>query len=158
MSDYNNYSDYENNSDSNNKEEFSSSHYDNDSSYYDEQKNNSKYEQIDSEQLLQDASSPQQEYYDYSNEQSYTYPEENQQPQSSGLSTASLVCGILGLVCCGLPLSIVAIILYFVDKGKNPVAPKTGLILGIIGAAISVLSIVGYVFTVFLSALLSLTL
>ncbi|MBR2024840.1 MAG: DUF4190 domain-containing protein [Clostridia bacterium] len=76
----------------------------------------------------------------------YQQPEQPVQPENSGLAIASLVLGILSLVCCGSFLfSILAIVFYFVDKSNTGVSnklAKIGMILGIVSIAVSVLFII----------------
>ena len=76
--------------------------------------------------------------YDQSVENNY--PEV--QPQH-GLATASLVCGIIGLVCCS-PLSIAALIFAIIAKkdGNTEGITTAGLVLGIIGVCFLVLIII----------------
>ena len=104
-------------------------------------------EEIDTKHLLQNAPEPRQ--YNDNSYNTYNYNSSNtSQPANS--SKASLICGILGLLCCGLPLSIAAIVLYFQEKKKNPNASKVGLILGIIQIVIFSL----YLFINFLGILM----
>ena len=58
-----------------------------------------------------------------------------------GNATASLVTGILGIVCCG-PCAIAAIILSLNAKKKGTTMATAGLILGIIGCVIWAIGIV----------------
>ena len=64
-------------------------------------------------------------------------------PKSNGLATASLVCGILSLICCvsGLP-AILAIVFGAIAKSKDKdnKSAKIGLLLGIISIALCVVA------------------
>ena len=62
---------------------------------------------------------------------------------AKGQAIASLVCGILGVLCCG-PCAIAALILSIVarNNGNKSGMAKAGLILGIIGIAIWVINII----------------
>lgn len=71
-----------------------------------------------------------------------------------GLATASLVCGILGLTCCGFFAAVPAVIcghLAFTKIRESAGAyggdglAKAGLIMGYIGIAIGVLAIVAWI-------------
>ena len=78
-------------------------------------------------------------------------PQYNQAPpqENSGLAIASLVLGILSLVCCGSFLfSILAIVFYFVDKSNTGVPnrlAKTGMILGIVSLVLTVIFYIAYI-------------
>ncbi|MBE5887103.1 MAG: DUF4190 domain-containing protein [Lachnospiraceae bacterium] len=83
--------------------------------------------------------------YTYAAEGTYETPATE---GSNGLAIASLICGIVGLVCCGGGIvSIVAIILGAMGKKKGVKTgmAKWGLGLGIAGVVISVLVVIVYV-------------
>ena len=88
---------------------------------------------------------------DYNNQNSFSPNNsfEPPTPNKDGLATASLVLGIIGVVCCGWT-SILALI--FAVVANNKVSPgktgfvKAGFILGIIGIAFLVLSLSFYIF------------
>ncbi len=68
-----------------------------------------------------------------------------------GMATGALVCGILGLCCCGI-CNIVAIVLGAIARGKcttesNRKKATAGLILGIVGLVISIIVAILNVFT-----------
>ena len=89
-------------------------------------------------------------------------PNPNQQPPvyntadpaldpGKGMATGALVCGILGLCCCGV-CNIVAIVLGAMARGKcttdsNRKKATAGLVLGIIGLVISIVSSILYIAT-----------
>ena len=75
-------------------------------------------------------------------------------PKKNGLATASLVCGILSLLCCGisgLP-SILAIVFGAIAKSKDKdnKSAKIGLLLGIISIALGVVAgvIIGVLYAI----------
>lgn len=63
--------------------------------------------------------------------------------RANGLAIASLICGILGVICCGGIQTIAAIVLGAVSlsKEKNTMA-MVGLILGIVGIVLWIISLV----------------
>lgn len=90
------------------------------------------------------ASNEQQSYIPY-----YT-PAEQQPKQNSGFAIASLVLGILSLLCCGsFIMSVLAIVFYFVDKNNNNKQPNSlariGMILGIISLVLTVIFYIAYI-------------
>ena len=97
-------------------------------------------------------------YNSTSNEQYYRPDEQPQKPQNSGLAIASLILGILGILCCagcGPLFSILAIVFYFVDKNNNGASnslAKAGLICGIIGLVCTVIVVIFSFTTAFLEA------
>lgn len=76
-------------------------------------------------------------------------------PVSQGLAVASLICGIVSIVCCccpGLPLivSVVAIILACLDRAKAGHfrgMAIAGLVIGIVGAVYAVITLVDLIAT-----------
>lgn len=74
---------------------------------------------------------------------SYTAPAEN---PGNGLSIASLILGIAGIVCCIPPCSIVGLILGIVakNKGSKSGMATAGIVLGAIGCALTVIFIILY--------------
>lgn len=85
--------------------------------------------------------------YTYAAEGTYNSYEEPAAGGSNALAIVSLVCGILGLVCCGGGIvSIAAIICGAMGKSRCPRAgmAKTGMILGIVGVVLSVLAVIIY--------------
>lgn len=86
----------------------------------------------------------------YGQAPTYASPGYSAAPQN-GAGTAALICGILGLLCCGI-LSIVAIITGVRGKrlaeqglATNGGSAKAGLILGWIGIALWILGVAGYI-------------
>lgn len=75
-------------------------------------------------------------------------------PGASGLSIAALVLGILAILCCNFILGIPAIICGYVElknirEGRSSIESKTpaniGFILGIVGTALSCVSVIIYI-------------
>jgi uncharacterized membrane protein len=67
----------------------------------------------------------------------------NGDPSKNGLSTASLVMGIIGLVCCGSIFSILAIIFGTMSlKSQKPGFSKAGVILGIVSLVIGIIAMI----------------
>ncbi len=78
----------------------------------------------------------------------YEAPQEQPKQENSGYAIASLICGIIGLLCCTFIPAILAIVFYFVDKnntGKPNQLAKIGMILGIISIALSVIFVIAYI-------------
>ena len=78
----------------------------------------------------------------------YVQPEQPQNQGNSGFAIASLVCGIIGLLCCSFLPAVLSIVFYFIDKnntGKPNQLAKIGMILGIVSIALSVLFIIAYI-------------
>ncbi|MBQ4523180.1 MAG: DUF4190 domain-containing protein [Lachnospiraceae bacterium] len=89
-------------------------------------------------------------------DQNYQYQEQNPSVQQSskgadGLAVASLVCGIISVVmicCCtylGVILGIIAVVMGVLSKdeyGNKSTMAKVGIVLGILGAVLSLLWIV----------------
>ena len=108
------------------------------------------------------SSNEKEENQQFNNEQTnipyYIPNDQPQKPQNSGLAIASLVLGILGIICCagcGPLFSILAIIFYFVDKSNNGTKSslaKAGLICGIVGLVSTVLIVILSFTTAFLEA------
>ncbi len=89
---------------------------------------------------------PKKTYY-YSNQGNNTFePEPTPPPKKSnddGLAITSLVLGILGLCCCGLPTGIASIICAIVDRnrrGRFEGLGLAGFICGVIACVLSVIS------------------
>lgn len=78
----------------------------------------------------------------------YVQDTPNEEKKSSGLSIASLVCGIVALVCCFLtiPLSITSIVLGIISLSKK----NSGKGMAIGGIATSAVSIIFYIIIVLL--------
>ena len=77
----------------------------------------------------------------------YEAPQEQAKSENSGYAIASLICGIIGLLCCTFIPAVLAIVFYFIDKnntGKPNQLAKTGMILGIISIALSVIFLIAY--------------
>ena len=82
----------------------------------------------------------------------YSQPQPQPPKESNGAATASLVLGITALFCCGMPLSIAAIVCAVVSKSKSPDGRMNGmavagLVLGIIGVVMSVIGPIWGVFS-----------
>ena len=84
--------------------------------------------------------------------------EETVEGGGKGLSIASLILGILSVLCCALPclnfiLAVVGLILAIVAKKKNAEGPSlVGLILSIVGIVLALLAIIFYIVYFILAA------
>lgn len=77
-------------------------------------------------------------------------PQPAAQTESSGLAVGSLVCGIIGILCCclQLPLGIVSVVLAIVDRAKTKKFSGmaiAGLICGIVAVVIGIAVLMIYV-------------
>lgn len=94
-------------------------------------------------------------YYNQANNNTpYYTPVEPQQKQNSGYAIASLVLGILSILCCGtcgIIMGILAIVFCYIDKnnnnGQTNSLARAGMICGIIALVCSVIYLILY-FTV----------
>ena len=104
--------------------------------------------QIQYQQYRQNNQTGNQTYQNYQNNggQTYTPPPEDTAPANSGkgIGIVSLIFGILGLICCFIPVfSLVGLITGIVGVTKGGKAPaKVGLILSIIALAFFVLAVI----------------
>lgn len=83
-----------------------------------------------------------QQYSDY-NGQYPMYEQPNQ--GGKGMAVASLVLGIVSFLCCGLPCSIVGLILGIISKKRQPMnngMATAGIVLCIIGLVFTVISLI----------------
>ena len=92
-------------------------------------------------------SQPNYNNYNHNNYQQYPVYDQNQLEDKSAknMGIASLVLGIVSLFCCGLPCSVVGLILGIISRKRQPEnngKATAGIILSIIGMVLSIVIII----------------